>query len=329
MTEALGAEADRTRGAQPSAGSGEDVFHSGEIAVQERTGERSLALRRGANIAGRLPEGATAFLARQTIAAVAAAGDDGALWPALWCGEPGFLRAGTDGASLEVLASLDRTTQTDPVRPLLHADAPLGMLVIDFLTRQRLRINGAVARADAGCLEVRVRESFGNCPKYIQRRQRSDGASSGSPAGPVERGRALDTVRLDRIARADTAFVASAHPERGLDVSHRGGEPGFVRLTGERTLRIPDYPGNAMYQTLGNFAVDPRAGLAVMDFEQGRMLSLTGRATATFGVEHAQHPTGGTGRYWSFTVYRWVDVPLAPGAWTLLERSPRNPPSHA
>jgi hypothetical protein len=329
MAESLGAEADRSPGAQAYAGPGEDVFHAGEIAVQQRTGERSVALRRGANIAGGLPEGAAAFLARQTTAAVAAAGDDGALWASLWCGEPGFLRAGNEGAGLEVIASLSRTPRTDPVRPLVRTAAPFGMLAIDFLTRQRLRINGTVVRADAGCLELRVRESFGNCPKYIQRWRRSDGESPGSPGGPVERGNVLDAVRLNRIARADTAFVASAHPDRGLDVSHRGGEPGFVRLAGECVLRIPDYRGNAMYQTLGNFAVDPRAGLAVIDFEQGRMLSLTGRATATFGVEDPGHPTGGTGRYWSFTVDRWVDVPLPPGTWTLLERSPRNPPSHA
>lgn len=328
MSDTLGAEAGRPVRAQESAEVAEDVFHSGEIAVQQRAGERTVARRRAGMIADRLAEGAAAFLARQTTAAVAAAGPDGSLWASLWCGEPGFLRAGADGARLELIAALDRTPGTDPVRPFVRAGAPLGMLVIDFLTRQRLRINGTVIRADAETLEVGVRESFGNCPKYIQRRQRSEGSSSGGVSGPLEQGRILDAARLDRIARADTAFVASVHPDRGLDVSHRGGEPGFVRLAGERVLRIPDYPGNAMYQTLGNFAVDRRAGLALVDFDQGRMLSLTGHAEATFGVEDPRHPTGGTGRYWSFTVDRWVDVPL-PGTWTLLERSPRNPPSHA
>jgi predicted pyridoxine 5'-phosphate oxidase superfamily flavin-nucleotide-binding protein len=328
MAETLGAEAGRAVRAQESADPGEAVFHAGELAVQERAGDRSVARRRAAMIADRLPQGAAAFLARQTTAAVAAAGVDGRLWASMWCGEAGFLRASIDGARLEVIAALDRTAGTDSVRPFVRAGAPLGMLVIDFLTRQRLRINGTVIQADTDTLEVDVRESFGNCPKYIQRRQRSEGGSSGSVSGPLEQGRILDAGRLDRIARADTAFVASAHPDRGLDVSHRGGAPGFVWLAGERVLRIPDYPGNAMYQTLGNFAVDTRAGLALMDFEQGRMLSLTGHAVATFGVEDPRHPTGGTGRYWSFTVDRWVDVPL-PGTWTLLERSPRNPPSHA
>jgi hypothetical protein len=140
----------------------------------------------------------------------------------------------------------------------------------------------------------------------------------------------LDDDRRAFIDRTDTLFVASINAERGLDASHRGGEPGFVRVVDETTLRIPDYEGNSMYQTLGNFQLDPRAGLALIDFERQRVLSITGRAALDFGADEPHHPSGGTGRYWTFTVDRWVERSLPPGiTWTLVDRSPFNPPPAA
>lgn len=302
-----------------------DVYHAGEIAVQERTGDRAVAQRRGAMIADRLAEAARAFLVRQGVAAVGAAGSDGALWASLWCGHQGFLRSDELGKHVGIDALRDHTLAVDPVRAIAQAGEPLGMLVIDFVTRQRLRVNGIVTHVDPMGLELRVREAFGNCIKYIQRRQRSDGPSESANA-PVVHGRVIDDERRILIARTDTMFVASIHRQRGLDVSHRGGHPGFIQVAGERTLRVPDYPGNGMYQTLGNFAVDARAGLALIDFGRRRVLSLTGEAEAIFGPEVPDHPSGGTGRYWSFTVDRWVEFSLpSTMSWTLSDRSPFNP----
>ena len=83
-----------------------------------------------------------------------------------------------------------------------------------------------------------------------------------------------------------------------------------------------------MFQTLGNFEVDPRAGLALIDFERRRVLSLTGRVATVFGEEDPHHPTGGTGRYWTFTIARWTEFSLPlPMRWTLVDRSPLNPGS--
>jgi predicted pyridoxine 5'-phosphate oxidase superfamily flavin-nucleotide-binding protein len=278
-------------------------------------------------IGDRLVDGARDFLGRQGAAAVAAAGPDGALWASLWCGSPGFLRSDEHGGRVGVLSALDRTHAADPVRRIIRTGAPLAFLVIDFATRRRFRINGTIDRSDATGLELQVREAFGNCIKYIQRRQQADDPKGGG-VGRVTSGLAFDGERQEFIAQTDTLFVASIHPERGLDVSHRGGQPGFVRVDNDRTLRIPDYPGNSMFQTLGNFEVDSRAGLALIDFERRRVLSLTGIAATGFGAEDPCHPTGGTGRYWSFSVERWMEFPLPSAiSWTLIERSPFNPPA--
>ncbi|HSQ29584.1 MAG TPA: pyridoxamine 5'-phosphate oxidase family protein [Gemmatimonadaceae bacterium] len=306
-----------------------DVYHSGEAAVQNRAGERAIALRHGAMLRDRLVSGARAFIDSRDVAAVGAERLDGTLWASLWCGAPGVFRSDASGERVEIVTAHDLTVGDDPVRRIVRRDAPFAMVVIDFATRRRFRINGTIGRLDDAGLELQVREAFGNCPKYIQRRQRFDDVS-GATVAPAVIGGALDEARVRFIEAVDTAFVASIHPQRGLDVSHRGGEAGFVRVDGERTLRIPDYPGNGMFQTLGNLAIDRRAGLALVDFERQRMLSLTGHAAIQFDAEDIRHPSGGTGRYWTLAIDEWKEFALAPTIrWTLIDRSPFNPPSRA
>jgi uncharacterized protein len=305
----------------------EHPFHAGEIAVQVRAGEREIAQRREAIIRDRLDAAADAFVRNQQIVAVAAAAPDGTLWASLWCGKPGFLRGGPDGASLEVRHDLD-ATGADPVGVNTRPNEPLGALVIDLATRRRLRINGVVRRVDETGLELGIREAFSNCPKYIQRRLGADGAPrlANDTSSPIEHGSTLDEERRRLITCVDTLFVASVHRERGIDASHRGGHPGFARVVDERTVRLPDYPGNSLFQTFGNFELDPRCGLAFVDFDTRRVLSATGRAALEFGAEDHTHSTGGTRRYWSCAVDHWVEFPLPAGhRWTLVEPSPFNP----
>jgi hypothetical protein len=145
----------------------------------------------------------------------------------------------------------------------------------------------------------------------------------------------LDLERQARIRRADTMFVASRHPHRGADASHRGGEPGFLELRDERTIRIPDYAGNGLYNTLGNLVVSSGAGLSIVDFEGGRVIQLIGSATVVLGApgdsgESAQSASpassAATGRYWDFVVSRWTELALPKTfRWELIDRSAFNP----
>ena len=300
-------------------------YHEGEIAVQKRTGERDVALRNGAAISSRIAPGALSFLARQRLVAVSAIGDTGRVSTTVWCGPPGFVQS-ADGERVTVrLASIEASPDDPILSGGLRPGLELGILAIEFTSRRRLRINGTVESISSEALEIAVRESVPNCPKYIERRHPHD-----MPVLPAttqtERGSALDDRRRALIARTDTAFVGSAHPGRGLDTSHRGGAAGFIRVVDARTLRIPDYRGNSMFLTLGNFTIDPRASLAALDFERGRVLALSGSARLEFGAEDPDQPTGGTGRYWDFTVDEWVEFAL-PGAlhWEWLDSSPYNP----
>ena len=301
-------------------------YHEGERYVQERAGEHDSALRLEGFAADAIPARAMSFLAEQRMLAIGSADEHGSVFASVIFGAPG-LASSADGRSLR----LDRTridVHDDPLWRNLRVGVDVGLLAIELASRRRLRINGVVSHIDPARIDVDVHEAYPNCPKYIQRRIPLDarGLRSSFERPRIE-GIALDDARTRLIERADTLFVASRHRERGMDVSHRGGAPGFVRAVNATRIRIPDYRGNSMFNTLGNFAVDDRAGVVFVDFEGGTLLQMTGTATLQFAQpDDARQPTGGTGRYWDFDVERWLEVAIrAPIAWQLLERSPHNP----
>ena len=178
----------------------------------------------------------------------------------------------------------------DPLASALAPGSAIGLLVIELATRRRVRINGVVLENDETGLTLSAGEVFGNCPKYIQARKVRAVASGRTVGGTVST-RLGDDARA-ALAGADTFFLATRHPERGIDVSHRGGRPGFVRVADGRTIEWPDYSGNGMFQSLGNLAVDPSAAILVVDFESGRTLHLTGSAIVDWSPERAAAHAG-------------------------------------
>jgi hypothetical protein len=80
-----------------------------------------------------------------------------------------------------------------------------------------------------------------------------------------------------------------------------------------------------MFMSLGNIAVHPRAGVLVVDFERGDVLSLTGTATVDWDPARASR-FAGAGRVIDLHVEDVVDTPEASTLrWRLLEPSPANP----
>jgi predicted pyridoxine 5'-phosphate oxidase superfamily flavin-nucleotide-binding protein len=168
----------------------------------------------------------------------------------------------------------------DPLADTLRDGTPLGLLGLEPQTRRRNRMNGTVVACSDAAFTVRVDQSFGNCPQYIQAREprRVDDA----PGATQGLGATLNEAARTLVERADTLFIASAYAD-GVDVSHRGGKPGFVRIDvdaahGHTTLTLPDFRGNNLFNTLGNIAAHPRAGLLFVDPARGDVLQLTGDA---------------------------------------------------
>ncbi|MFF9863857.1 pyridoxamine 5'-phosphate oxidase family protein [Streptomyces sp. NPDC013953] len=256
-------------------------YHEGSLAVQRRFGVRELADHVGRSIGPGIRPVAAAFLELQPMLVLGAADDEGRVWSSLLTGAPGFVRA-TGPHSVSVAGGVP---DGDPLaaalaRPTGATDGdpgvPVGTIALDPRTRRRMRLNGTARPGPRG-LTIAAREVFSNCPKYIQQR-RLLGAGGGRGGGAVHRGERLTAAQREFVGAADTFFIATVAPGHGADASHRGGNPGFVRVTSPTELSWPDYPGNAMFLTLGNLETDSRAGLLFLDWTAGTTLQLTGTA---------------------------------------------------
>jgi predicted pyridoxine 5'-phosphate oxidase superfamily flavin-nucleotide-binding protein len=74
-------------------------------------------------------------------------------------------------------------------------------------------------------------------------------------------------------------FLATADSGGQPDCSYKGGEPGFVRVTGASELAFPSYDGNGMFRSLGNVLANPAVALLFIDFERPNRLRVNGRAS--------------------------------------------------
>jgi predicted pyridoxine 5'-phosphate oxidase superfamily flavin-nucleotide-binding protein len=292
-------------------------FHADEIKAQGRAGVRA----NPASIRPFMPDQHRQFFALLRYVFVSVPDEQG--WPVatVLTGPPGFVHAPTP---TELRIDAPRSP-SDPASPGYVPLGEIGILGLDLETRRRNRANGRIAGVDDDGLRVELSQSFGNCAQYIQTRtirprvpQRLSGTHAIS--GIDENGRRL-------IAASDTFFVASrsrADLERdgGLDISHRGGRPGFVRVEGD-TLLIPDFRGNRFFNTFGNFVGDDRAGLLFIDFESGGLLQVAGRVTIDWDADSTAKGPSGAQRLWRVEIARsWWRPDALPFTWAFGEYAP-------
>ncbi|MBK8259358.1 MAG: pyridoxamine 5'-phosphate oxidase family protein [Polyangiaceae bacterium] len=290
----------------PNLDSAPSPWHSGERALQEHYGVAEQMDRVGRRvIRDYMPDQHRTFFGQLPFVLVGAVDNSGAVWASILEGAPGFITS-PDPRTLRLRAMLP---EGDPVSDRLVAGAAVGLLGIELHTRRRNRMNGKIANSTQFAFDVTVEHSFGNCPQYIHPRHlafvpdRGAAVQSLRAEGLTNEGRAM-------IAVADTFFVASYVDadgdvaRRSVDVSHRGGDAGFVHVSGD-VLTIPDFSGNLHFNTLGNLIANPRAGLLFVDFERGDILQLTGRTEVILdGPEVEQFE--GAERLWRLTVEKSV-----------------------
>ncbi|MEU8794028.1 pyridoxamine 5'-phosphate oxidase family protein [Streptomyces sp. NPDC048643] len=301
---------------KPAAG-----FHEGELAVQHRAGVTRDASRLAGMLApAQLGGGIARFLEDRTFAAITARDERGTLWISPLTGSAGFL----DVASSTALDVHALPVEGDPLRHL-SARQPVGLIVVEFAVRRRLRINGELSGRSSDGLRIDVEQAYGNCPQYIHRRHLHTVDVSPSGVEPVRRASALASEDVDLIGLSDTLLVGTTHPTRGNDASHRGGSPGFVRVQ-DGELWWPDYSGNNMFNTLGNIEADPETALLFCDFATGRTLHLSGRAVVEWTDPGAPGDDDHTGRRVRFTPRHVVAGRLLPVQADSVAAAPDNPP---
>jgi uncharacterized protein len=259
----------------------ESPFHTGELAIQARLGVQEQMDKQGRRVIREfLPDQHRQFFAQLPYAIVGTVDVKGNPWASILVGNPGFLST-PDDRTLHVAA---KPLFGDPLKTTLADGIDIGLLGIELSTRCRNRLNGLVIATQSNGFEVQVRQCFGNCPQYIQIRQSELSEFDPADPKPVHLIEHFGEPERSIVTASDTFFITTAYQAKsagsasGVDVSHRGGKPGFVRIDGDRTLTIPDFAGNHHFNTFGNLELNPRAGLLFVDFEQGDLLYLTGTA---------------------------------------------------
>ncbi len=200
-----------------------------------------LATRMAPAIRDHLREQQRLFFPQLPFVAVGAVDPAGAPWATLQAGVPGFLSI-PDEHTLHVAHARDAT---DPADSGLEDGDAVGLLGIELETRRRNRANGRVRRAGTLGFDVVVEDSFGNCSRFIHPRQHAFIRPPCTPSGQLPcRLHGLDGQAASTVAAADTLFVASYADlpggRRQVDVSHRGGPAGFVSVSPDGDLIIPD-----------------------------------------------------------------------------------------
>lgn len=301
----------------------ESPFHTGEIAIQAHLGVRERLEQQGRRmIRDYLPDQHRQFYAQLPFLVTGTVDGQGHPWASILVGAPGFLST-PDEHTLRVEA---HPLPGDPLIETLAQGTDIGLLGIELPIRRRNRANGTVATVGPGGFEVAIAQSFGNCPQYIQARM-AETVAAGMDV-PVHRVHTFGAAERTLLAAADTFFIATAFqgPEAGaaggVDVSHRGGKPGFVRVDDGHHLTFPDFSGNLHFNTLGNLALNPYAGLLFLDFARGGLLYLTGTAEVLWEGEQLRSFAGAERlvRFWLAEGFRTEgSLPLR---WSSPEYSP-------
>ncbi len=248
-------------------------FHEGELEAQARARVPERGLRVGRGIRPYLPDQHREFFALLPFVVLGARDRGGQPWASIMVGQPGFVSS-PDETHVGIPSA---HLPGDPLEGSLVAGTPVGLLGIELHTRRRNRANGVVVRADSDSVDLAIAQSFGNCPRYIHRRELRfvDAGARSAERHDAER---LDRRSAAMVAAANIFFIATASAGAagnwtdGADVSHRGGAPGFVRIDDPATLTVPDFAGNLFFNTIGNILRLPKAGLLFPDFTTGDML---------------------------------------------------------
>jgi predicted pyridoxine 5'-phosphate oxidase superfamily flavin-nucleotide-binding protein len=257
---------------------GFDEWHSGERALQRIVGsEDMLAFNAQRILRPYMTDQLRSFFPLLPFVIVSFVDDEKQPWGTIIPGRPGFVRSLTpDTLRIERVPPAG-----DPFAAVLREGMPIGLLGIELPTRRRNRVNGVVSGHDRSGFTVTVQQAYGNCPKYIQQRTYVDEKALPERVGSSAFTGLDDTAARLLLSRVDTMFVASFAPgpsgAPSMDVSHRGGRPGFIRIEDDRLI-VPDFSGNRFFNTLGNILLTGRAGFVVPCFETGDLLLLTGDA---------------------------------------------------
>lgn len=281
-------------------------FHAGEQKIQQTLGKRALMQKVGkAFIRSYMPDQHREFYLGLSYVFVGYVDDNLRPWGAI-----AFKKYGLITVSNETELTIDLSQMPAGFVGQFKDGMQVGLLGLDLSNKRRNRLTGRIVDTSNNRLKIEVNQTFGNCPKYITPREINKWQPERAKCN-IQQYSAFNLFTNEvkqLINKSDTFFVASyyddqnnATPSNGTDVSHRGGEPGFVETVGNTQLIIPDYVGNNFFNTLGNIEQTGKAGLLFIDFETGDILTISGKAEILWDAKNVD-ATKGSKRLWQFTL---------------------------
>lgn len=264
-------------------------FHNGEKSIQTRLGIRDRMEKIGQlMIRDHMPDQHQEFYSQIPYVLLGYADQDGNPWASILYKQSGLIQS-LDNKHLQINT---QPISGDPLEITLKKNQQqgkqtrLGLLGIELPSRRRNRLAGHVISYTNTEINIKVDQTFGNCPKYIQSRELE--FLQKNEQTPIEMNEIseLDPSMMKLIKNSDTFFIASyicSENFTGADVSHRGGAKGFIRVNDSQSLTIPDYRGNNSFNTFGNIVENSKAGLLFLDYDSGDILMLTGQAEIIWG----------------------------------------------
>lgn len=251
-------------------------WHQGELSVQKRAGTAQKMAEIGPKfIREFMPQQHRDFFQSLSMIYIGYSDSKSETRASLLFGEPGFITSSSE-------TTLQINTQyslNDFNNNHLHVGDRIGLLGIEFISKRRNRLNVIITDINQKNIQVKVLQSYGNCPKYIQPKilvtnPHYDTQSTSSTVSLTQNIQEL-------IINADAFFIASRFDDgqalnnRGVDISHRGGVAGFITINEKGQLLVPDYVGNGFFNTLGNLLENPIASLLFCDWQQGHAYQIT------------------------------------------------------
>ncbi|WP_426358328.1 pyridoxamine 5'-phosphate oxidase family protein [Pseudocolwellia sp. HL-MZ19] len=268
------------------------VWHQGELAVQKMAGtDKRMAEIGNKFIREFMPQQHRDFF--QSLSMIFIGYNDYAtdIFASVLFGPVGFIQSPTEH---ELIINTQYSINTDIKSDLKIGDR-IGLVGIVFNTRRRNRVNGVVTEINQKSIRLRILQSYGNCPKYIQPKALTTNANYGEFITTTRH--QLSANDKEVITNADVFFIASSFDDgqqlnnRGVDMSHRGGDAGFVTINKNEQLLVDDYFGNGFFNTMGNLYKNPIANLLFLDWRTGNAMQITVSSEILWNEDNAQNNT--------------------------------------
>lgn len=250
-----------------------DIFHEGEQYIQDLMGVYDKTNNNSPMRRANIPAVASNFLESLNFSVLVLSTNNKDIFSTVVYGVESFIEVRND---MKISIKLNKHSHI-PAKFFDEELLNIGFIGLDFELKMRMRINGK-AKIENNSINISIDEIYANCPKYIIKRVLlGELKEVGSQNIGIEK--VLSNSFLNVIKDSDTFFLGTFHEKDGLDISHKAGDKGFVKVVSSTQVEFDDKTGNNYYNSLGNIHTNPYVSMLFIDFKSNNTYHISGKAT--------------------------------------------------